>query len=164
MDALQQAIMNLGKGEDPISRQIEMKLKEKLTTALTDAVSDFDITSKKQQITTPEGKINTNEILKQGLDTLGRVAESWGSARGQQQVRTMPVPQQMPETGDVVQITPQAAPMPEPVQMEAPAFDPGPQPMSEPAPAVEVSIPEPPPVDRLSEKQAKKMKRLRGEE
>lgn len=165
MNALQDAIMNLGKGEDPISKQIELKLKQKLTTALTDAVSDFDITSRKQQIATPDGKINTQEIIKQTFDTIGKGLDAWKSRGPPQQVYEMPVPgAPMPGVGDSVRIMPQAAPVdvpaPEAPLPEAAPVDFGPQPAPEPATQVEASVP----VDRLAEKREKKLARLKGEE
>ena len=179
LEALQVAILNLGKGEDPISRQIEMKLKEKLTTAMVGAVNDFEISNKKQQLTDPNGKINTQEIIKQTFDTIGKGLDAWKSRGPPQPVMEMPIPSgaTMPGVGDSIRIAPQqvqtmpsAAELGQQIQaataateqmIEPPAAEPITQAVEPSTPQVIASVE---PVDRLAEKIAKKRARVKGEE
>jgi len=188
MDMLQDSILRLGQSEDPLTKQVETRLKEKLTNALTDAVSDFDITSKKESITTDEGKINTNKIVSEAFRTLNRGIEAYGKKAPPQQTFQGLTPEQVaeiqaqqaeaqgvPDVGDAIPIQPKVQDV-DPSQPEAPPeteilenpsveFSPS-QPASvepAPTPAPESEQPKPEKKEtKLQKKRREKIERVKG--
>lgn len=185
IDMLQNSILRLGQSEDPLTKQVETRLKEKLTDALTNAVSDFDITSKRESLTTEDGKPNVNKIIGDGFKTLNKYIDA--------RAKEAPIPQQfqeltpeqvaeiqaqqgVPGVGDSIKVrpevqeveTPQPEAQPEAEIMEAPSVEiqaiqpssvePPQEPAPEPSPE-----PKPKPEEtKLERRKREKIERVKG--
>lgn len=174
LDQLQALVLNLENRDDPLTKKVEIKLKEKLTDALVNAVSDFDITNKKESLTTDEGKVNVNKLVSEGLNVINRGIDAYAKGRPQpQDIREMTTEQitpqgHIPGVGDSIKIRPQVEPQPQ-IQPQPQAQVDSKQEILAPKSQTQNVVPNPeeqPKEEKetkLQRKRREKMERVRGE-
>jgi hypothetical protein len=89
---LEAAIYNLGQTEDPLSRQLENKIKEKVVAGVASVVGELDF--QKKSPTTDDGRLDMDFVAKEGFGALNKIVEVM---RMKQQQPPQPQPvQEMP--------------------------------------------------------------------